>query len=98
MLGSGEISGKKVDVFFGYDENDMQVVAQYAIHDGEDRSTVIKTQLGDDGRRIRWLPKSTETKRLPVKLTTLRKCFARCWPETKNKPAGKPRGWKNRAI
>lgn len=50
MLGSGEISGKKVDVFFGYDENDMQVVAQYAIHDGEDRSTVIKTQLGDDGR------------------------------------------------
>lgn len=28
----------------------MQVVAQYAIHDGEDRSTVIKTQLGDDGR------------------------------------------------
>lgn len=50
MSGSGEINGKKVDVLFGYDENDTQLMAQYAIHDGEDRSTVIKTQLGDDGR------------------------------------------------
>lgn len=50
MSGSGEINGKKVDVFFGYDENDTQLVAQYTIHDGEDRSTVIKTQLGDNGR------------------------------------------------
>ncbi len=50
MLGSGEINGKQVDVVNLFDENDRQLVSQYTIHEGEDRSTVIKTQLGDDGR------------------------------------------------
>lgn len=50
MSGSGEINGKQVDVVNLFDENDTQLVSQYTIHEGEDRSTVIKTQLGDDGR------------------------------------------------
>ena len=50
MSGSGEINGKQVDVVNLFDENDRQLVSQYTIHEGEDRSTVIKTQLGDDGR------------------------------------------------
>lgn len=50
LSGSGEINGKQVDVVNLFDENDTQLVSQYTIHEGEDRSTVIKTQLGDDGR------------------------------------------------
>ena len=47
MYGSGELNGKMVDVSNCYDANGKFLVAQYTIHEGEDRSTVVKSQMLD---------------------------------------------------
>lgn len=76
----------------------MQVVAQYAIHDGEDRSTVIKTQLGDDGRPYTLVTEIDGDKTTTCEVDNAQEVLRKALAGNENKPAGKPRGWKNRAI
>lgn len=47
LYGSGEMNGKMIDVSNYYDESGKLQVTQYTVHEGEDKSTIIKSQMLD---------------------------------------------------
>lgn len=80
MSGSVEINGKTVDVVNLFDEHDRQVVSQYTILEGDDHSTVIKVQLGDNGRAYALVTEidgdKTTTREVDNPREALRQAFA----------------------